>query len=97
MIAEISVVPIGRGVSLGKYVARAVRIIARSGLRYQITPMGTIIEGRTSQVFAVIKQCHLAVLRSSSRVYTRITIDDRKGKTNQMIHKVASVKKKLRR
>ena len=97
MIAEISIIPIGKGVSLSKYVARAVKIIARSGLKYQVTSMGTIIEGNIDKVFAVIKQCHLAVLRDSSRVYTRIIIDDRKGKIDRMTYKVTSVIKKLSR
>lgn len=97
MMAEISIVPIGKGVSLSKYVAQAVKIVDKSGLKYQITPMGTIIEGNINKVFSVIKQCHLAVLKKSSRVYTRITIDDRKGKTNQITHKVASVIEKLKR
>ena len=95
-MAEISIVPIGKGVSLSKYVAQAVKIVDKSGLKYQVTPMGTVIEGNINKVFSVIKQCHLAVLKKSSRVYTIITIDDRKGKTNQMAYKVASVKKKLR-
>ena len=44
-IVEFSVVPIGVGVSLSKYIARCMDIIDRSGLKYSFHPMGTIVEG----------------------------------------------------
>ena len=37
--------PLDKGESLSQYVARSLDIIDKSGLPYQLTPMGTIIEG----------------------------------------------------
>ncbi|MCK4948559.1 MAG: thiamine-binding protein, partial [Thermoplasmata archaeon] len=45
MLAEVSIFPIGEGVSLSKWVGRCLKIIDGSGLRYQLNPMGTVIEG----------------------------------------------------
>src|SRR5713101_3125768 len=53
-IAEFSITPIGKGVSVGEYVARAVDIVDRSGLPYRLNPMGTVIEGSFDQVLALI-------------------------------------------
>ena len=44
MIVEISFVPIGVGTSLSQYIAKVINHIDESGLKYQLTPMGTIIE-----------------------------------------------------
>ncbi|RLE00057.1 MAG: thiamine-binding protein, partial [Aquificota bacterium] len=45
-VAEVTVVPLGTGSpSLSVYVAKALKILEQSGLKYQLTPMGTIIEG----------------------------------------------------
>jgi uncharacterized protein YqgV (UPF0045/DUF77 family) len=41
MIAEISVIPIGKGVDLAGYVAKVVKIIDESGLDYKLHAMGT--------------------------------------------------------
>jgi uncharacterized protein (TIGR00106 family) len=45
MIAQISIIPLGQGVSLSEYVAKAIDIIDRSGLKYKVSDFGTIIEG----------------------------------------------------
>ena len=45
VLLEFSMSPFDKGESLGPYVARSLDIVDRSGLPYQLTPMGTIIEG----------------------------------------------------
>ncbi len=44
MIVEISVVPIGVGESLSKFIAEALKVIERKGLRYELSSMGTVVE-----------------------------------------------------
>jgi len=95
MIVELSIFPIGTGVSLSSEVARIVKIIDAGGLPYQLTAMSTIIEGDWDRVMAVIKECHEALLEKSERVYTRIVIDDHKGKTGRLRGKVESIEKRL--
>ena len=97
MLAEFAVFPLDKGDSnLSEYVARITRIIRASGLDSQLTAMGTIVEGGTEEVFELIKECHLEMTRYSNRVYTKITIDDRKGSTGRLGGKVRSVEDRLR-
>lgn len=94
MIAEFSIVPIGAGESLSAYVAESVKIVRRSGLKHQLTPMGTVVEGDLDEVINVILECHRKVRSMSDRVLTQISIDDRKGSPS-MDSKVRSVATKL--
>ncbi|MCC6325890.1 MAG: hypothetical protein DCC43_04375 [Candidatus Brocadia sp.] len=96
MIAEISVVPIGKEIDLASHVAHVVKIIDASGLDYKLHAMGTVVEGESDQVFDLIRKCHNKMLESSERVYTTIKIDERKDKKAKMIeHKVLAVEKEL--
>ena len=58
VLLEFSMYPMDKGESLSVFVSRSLDIIDRSGLSYQITPMGTIIEGEWNEVMQVVRQCH---------------------------------------
>jgi len=75
LIAEFSIVPVGAGVSLSPFVAECLKIVRDSGLKHQLTPMGTVLEGDGGKVMATIMTCHFQVLRMSERVVTSIKID----------------------
>ena len=95
MLAEFSVVPIGSGESVSEYVAECIKIVRKSGVRYALTPMATVMEGDLVEVMEVILQCHQRVLEMSDRVITSITIDDRKGVMDAMTQKIRSVEERL--
>jgi uncharacterized protein (TIGR00106 family) len=95
MIAEFSIVPVGKGVSLSPFVAECLGIVEKSGLKYQLTPMGTVLEGEGEKVMDTIMACHSRVLMMSERVVTSIKIDDRRDRPMDMDRKVRSVKEKL--
>ena len=97
MIAEFSVVPVGKGEELAELVAGVVDIIDRSGLPYQLTAMGTLVEGEWDDVLALIKECHFKMRRQGARVLTRISIDDRENAVNRLTGKVRDVEKVLGR
>ena len=61
VLLEFSMSPFARGESLSPYVARSLDIIDKSGLPYQLTPMGTIIEGEWAEVMAVVTACFEAM------------------------------------
>ena len=42
VLAEFSIVPLGKGVSVSAYVARVLQIVAESGVSYKANPMGTV-------------------------------------------------------
>ncbi len=46
ILAEFSIVPLGKGVSVSPVVARVLKIVAGSGIPYKANPMGTVLEGR---------------------------------------------------
>lgn len=94
MLAEFSVVPLGKGESVSQYVAECLRIVHGSGLDYRLNPMGTVVEGGYDEVMDVIRRCHMAVISMCPRVITTVKIDDRVGVTGMMEHKVRSVEEK---
>lgn len=95
MLAEFSVIPIGIGESMGGQIARVLKIVDESGLPYKANPMGTVIEGSWEDVMAIIKKCHQEVIKSSPRIVTSISIDDRPGKPNRITEKLKSIEKRL--
>ena len=95
MLAEFSIIPIGKGSSIGDDIAKVLKIVDNSGLPYKINPMGTVVEGKWDEVMALIKKCHNTVLKGGERVVTSISIDDRKRMPNRIEEKVKSVEKRL--
>jgi uncharacterized protein (TIGR00106 family) len=95
ILAEFSVVPLGKGVSISPVVARVLKIVAESGISYKANPMGTVLEGEWDQVIAVIKECHQEVMKDADRAVTSIKIDDRKGEKGRIEKKLESVEQKL--
>jgi uncharacterized protein (TIGR00106 family) len=91
MIIEFSVVPIGRGEELAGPVARILDVVDKSGLPYQLTAMGTIVEGEWDEVLGLIRRCHETMRGQASRVLTHITIDDRAASAGRIKGKVREV------
>ena len=96
MIADLCVVPLGVGVSLGRYVAECERVLKKAGLKVRLHAYGTNIEGEWDEVMAAIKECHHALhamgvprISSSVRLGTRIDRDQ------SMEDKLRSVEEKL--
>jgi uncharacterized protein (TIGR00106 family) len=96
MLAEFSVVPLDKGAEgLSRYVAKSLEIIQTSGLDYEIHAMGTLVEGPSEEVWAVIRKCHDNMALMSGRVVTTIKIDDRKGASGRIKGKVKAVEDKI--
>ncbi len=95
-IMEISVVPIGSGVSVSSYVAECVKIVKQSNLAYTLTPMGTIVEGDVESLLKLALRLHKSPFsQGAKRVLTNIKIDDRTDKKVTAQDKVISVTEKL--
>lgn len=97
MLAFFSIVPMGEGASVGKEVADAIAVVADSGLDYQVTAMGTLIEGEWDEVMGVIRRCFDAMHRYSDRVTCTIKLDDYQGRSGRIAGKVATVEQALGR
>lgn len=99
-IVEITVVPIGTSsTSLSGYVADMQRLLEQEGerIRYQLTPMSTIIEGELSEVWEVVRRLHESPFaQGAGRVCTTIKVDDRRDRPSSMEQKMQSVVERLR-
>ena len=96
VIADFTIIPIGVGVSLSKYVAACERVLAETGLTYELHANGTNVEGEWDEVMSAIKRCH-EVLHEMGvpRISTIIKIGTRTDREQTMKDKVQSVKEKL--
>ncbi len=98
-IVQLSIVPIGTGASsISRYVARAFKLLEeQKDLGYQLTAMGTIIEGDLDRVMSVVRRMHESGFGEGvQRVLTTVIIDDRRDQKATMESKVKSVQQKLR-
>jgi uncharacterized protein (TIGR00106 family) len=96
-VAEFSITPIGKGASVGAYIARCLDIVDRSGLPYRLNAMGTVVEGEFDDILKLVARCHKAVAEDCERVSTTLKIDDRKGVSGQLESKVKDVERRLGR
>jgi uncharacterized protein (TIGR00106 family) len=97
-IAEVSVVPLGTETpSVSKYVAGAVKILQQEkDVKYEITPMGTIIEGDLDKILAVVRKMHEGTFGEGvARVLTTVKIDDRRDRAQGIKEKLNSLRREL--
>ena len=97
-IAEVSVVPLGTETpSVSKYVAGAVKILQQEkDVKYEITPMGTIMEGDLDKILAVVRKMHEGTFGEGvARVLTTVKIDDRRDRAQGMKDKLNSLRREL--
>jgi len=97
VLLEFSMSPLGKGESVGKYVARSLDIIDKSGVPYRLNPMGTVLEGEWDEVFEVVRRCYERMKQDCNRISCTIKVDYRKGYEGRLQSKVASVEKRLKR
>jgi uncharacterized protein (TIGR00106 family) len=96
-IVFLTITPLGTATpSVSRYVAGCERILRESGLRNELTAMGTIIEGDLDAILAVVRKMHEGPFTQGAvRVSTSIRIDDRRDKEHTIAGKMRSVREKL--
>jgi len=95
VIVELSIVPLGTATpALSRYVAACLEPLKSAhDVRYQITPMGTVVEGPLERVLELAVKMHeVPFSLGAQRVLTQIKIDDRRDRMPRMEDKVAAVK-----
>lgn len=97
VLLEFSMSPLGKGESVGQYVARSLDIIDQSGVAYRLNPMGTVLEGEWNDVFQVVRKCYERMKKDCNRISCTIKVDYRKGHAGRLDSKVASVEIRLKR
>jgi len=99
-IVEVSITPLGTGTpSVSQFVAQAhKRLIETPGLKAQLTPMSTVLEGDLDLILKAIREAQEAVFAAGAlRVSTSVKIDDRRDRIGTMEGKVRAVEEKLKR
>jgi uncharacterized protein (TIGR00106 family) len=96
VIADLSVVPLGVGVSVSEYVAACEKVIKEAGLTSRMHAYGTNIEGEWDEVFNAIRRCHEVVHEMGApRVSSSLRFGTRTDRDQTMEDKVRSVESKL--
>lgn len=84
------------GSSVSKQVSKIIDAIDRSGVAYQLTPMGTVVETETMREALDIIELAYEQL-DCDRIYSALKFDIRKNSKNRLKSKIASVEKNLNR
>ena len=93
----ISLIPVGtNSASFSSSITGAVKTIEDRGLKYQVTPTETIIEGQLDELLEVAKEIHQNAMAGSNRIITNITIDERRDKQVNREEQVDIVTQSLR-
>ena len=96
MIVAFSVAPSGgESDSVSVAVARAVRVVADSGLPYELNAMFTLVEGEWDEVMEVVHRAVEAASEGASRTSLVLKADIRPGYTGQLRAKVDRVQQHL--
>ena len=96
VIMDVSIVPMGVGVSVSEYVAACEKIFQEAGLKSFLHAYGTNIEGEWDDIMAALKRCHEKVHQMGApRISTSIRMGTRTDREQSIIDKIRSVEQKL--
>jgi uncharacterized protein (TIGR00106 family) len=96
VIAELTLLPIGVGVSLSSYVAACERVLREAGLRPELHANGTNVEGDWDAVMAALRRCHEVLHEMGApRVFTVVKLGTRIDREQTMSDKLEAVRAKL--
>jgi len=97
VLLEFAMFPTDKGESVSPYVSKVIKMIHDSGMSYQLTPMGTIIETDDLVHALGLVQVAYDILDKAGcdRVYSSLKLDIRKGKSGRLKSKLDSVQEKI--
>ncbi len=91
VVAEVSIIPLGEGASVSKYVKKAIEVFKKYDLKIEYSAMATILEGDLNEVLLAFKEAHEEVLKDTTRVVSSLKIDERKDKENTIDRKLKAI------
>ncbi|MEW8658774.1 MAG: MTH1187 family thiamine-binding protein [Candidatus Thiodiazotropha endolucinida] len=97
VLLEFSIFPLDKGVSVSKEVSRVIEMIDSTGIEYQLTAMGTLIETpNITEALAIVEQAAQIIHGAGcQRVYAAIKIDSRPAREHGLQGKIESIQKRL--
>ncbi len=89
---DLTIVPLGIGNSISRYIAICKSEIEKRGLDYELGPNGTAIEGEWDDVFDCVRACH-ETLHSKGviRIFSTLKLNTRIDKKTSFRNKVERV------
>ena len=92
-LMHLTVIPMGtNSPSVGEYVADIQKVLEKTNFSYELTDMGTIVEGSTEDLLKLAAQlAERPFLKGVKRVVTQISLDERRDKKAALGTKKASV------
>lgn len=93
IIASLSIFPTSEGVSVGRYVKKAVEAIGDKGIKHQTNAMSTVMEAEDiDELFDAVKAAYEAIKKEGvKRIYFTLTVDHRFDKDVTMESKLKSL------
>jgi len=97
VLLEFSMFPTDKGESVSVYVSDVIQMIRDSGVDYQVTPMGTVIETESVSESLALVESAASLLQSHGcrRVHSVIKLDIRAGMSGRLEQKIRSVEEKI--
>jgi uncharacterized protein (TIGR00106 family) len=87
VVANVEVTPIGVGVSIRKPVQRAHEILQEAGLRTQVHPSGTSVEGELDKVLDAVRKIHTSLHADGvPRLMVNVAFNSRTDKEPTLEH-----------
>lgn len=95
VVADLSIMPVGEGTSLSKYVKRAVDELKKAGLNVDVGAMSTSVEAETTEeIFKAFERAKEALFEMGvKRVYMVIKVDERRDKQISIEYKKSVILK----
>jgi uncharacterized protein (TIGR00106 family) len=88
--------PTDKGVSVSAWVSKLLKVIDENTTAYRLTPMGTVVEANTmDEALSIIKKCYEQLEPDCDRIYSTVKFDIRKGASDRLEGKIASVEEKV--
>ncbi|GAF19364.1 hypothetical protein JCM19046_4010 [Bacillus sp. JCM 19046] len=101
-IADVTIIPVGTGTpSVSSYVVevhkRLQKLETEYSLKYQLTPMSTLIEAEVPTLYKVLEELHKVPFEhGAERVALNIRIDDRRDQSSSLEKKLKTVNDQLK-
>lgn len=96
VLVDVSIVPLGVGISLSPYIAACERVLQEAGLSPHLHAYGTNVEGEWDDVFAAVRRCHEVLHEMGApRVSTNMRVGTRTDREQTLQDKIDSVRAKL--
>jgi len=75
MLIELSITPLGSELQWNDQLAEVLELVDALQLPYQLTPVGTRVEGGGDEIMTLISRCYERISKTSPHVLTTLRIE----------------------